>query len=312
MNGICGFGRVTQIALTIALTSVVTGLVASSVCDAGTRALHDKAYWRAVVADDYAPPAGAPLPPLTRELSAYLASTDAELRDDIAYSTLTQWLYLKRIVPPELRSELIAEWVANLQYQIGDREKDTVLRRSFSALMLAVAAALDNEAAYLDREGYKALLDAAMGYLQAEQDTRGFDADKGWLHSVAHSADLLKFLGRSRHLQKGEQAVILTGIADKLTQVDHVLVHGEDERLARAVVSIVARPDVDMPAFRAFLATLGQVRGDGLPEVADLSRNQNRKQLVVSLYAVLSTDSRDLASLRAAREMVLAELKTMM
>jgi hypothetical protein len=299
------------IALT-AFTLLVTGLGANSVSDAGTQGLHDKTWWRAVIADDYTPPTDSPLPSLARELSAGLASTDAELRDEIAYSILTQWLYVKRIVPAGLRAELIAEWIANLRYGIGDRGKDSVLRRSFSALMLAVAAALDNEAAYLDREGYKALLDAAMGYLQAEQDTRGFDADKGWLHSVAHSADLLKFLGRSRHLQKGEQAVILTGIAGKLAQVDHVLVHGEDERLARAVVSIVARPDVDMPAFRALLAALGQVRGDGLPAVADLSRNQNRKQLLVSLYAVLSTDSRDLASLREAREMVLAELKTMM
>jgi hypothetical protein len=299
------------IALT-AFTLLVTGLGANSVSDAGTQGLHDKTWWRAVIADDYTPPTDSPLPSLARELSAGLASTDAELRDEIAYSILTQWLYVKRIVPAGLRAELIAEWIANLRYGIGDRGKDSVLRRSFSALMLAVAAALDNEAAYLDREGYKALLDAAMGYLQAEQDTRGFDADKGWLHSVAHSADLLKFLGRSRHLQKGEQAVILTGIAGKLAQVDHVLVHGEDERLARAVVSIVARPDVDMPAFRALLAALGQVRGDGLPAVADLSRNQNRKQLLVSLYAVLSTDSRDLASLREAREMVLAELKTIM
>jgi len=295
-----------------AFTLLVTGLGANSVSAAGTQGLHDKTWWRAVIADDYTPPTDSPLPSLARELSAGLASTDAELRDEIAYSILTQWLYVKRIVPAGLRAELIAEWIANLRYGIGDRGKDSVLRRSFSALMLAVAAALDNEAAYLDRVGYKALLDAAMKYLQAEQDTRGFDADKGWLHSVAHSADLLKFLGRSRHLQKGEQAVILTGIAGKLAQVDHVLVHGEDERLARAVVSIVARPDVDMPAFRAFLAALGQVRGDGLPAVADLSRNQNRKQLLVSLYAVLSTDSRDLASLREARAMVLAELKTIM
>jgi hypothetical protein len=299
------------IALT-ALTFLVNGVVANSVSDAGTQGLHDKTWWRAVIADDYTPPTDSPLPSLARELSAGLASTDAELRDDIAYSVLTQWLYVKRIVPPGLRAELIAEWIANLQYGIGDRGKDSVIRRSFSALMLSVAAALDNETAYLDREGYKLLFDAATGYLKAERDTRGFDADQGWLHSVAHSADLLKFLGRSRHLEKREQAVILTGIADKLTQVDHVLVYGEDERLARAVVSVVARPDVDMQAFRAFLGALGQVRGDGLPTVVELARNQNRKHLVVSLYAVLNTDSRDLGSLREAREMVLAQLKTMM
>jgi hypothetical protein len=296
----------------MALTSLVTGLAANSASNAGTQGMHDKAWWRTVIADDYRPPTDTPVPSLVRELSAGLASTDAELRDDIAYSVLTQWLYIKRIVPPELRSELIAEWIANLQYGIGDREKDSVIRRSFSALMLSVAAALDNETAYLDREGYRALFDAATGYLQAERDTRGFDADQGWLHSVAHSADLLKFLGRSRHLEKREQALILTGIADKLTQVDHVLVYGEDERLARAVVSIVARPDADMQAFQAFLGALGQIRGDGLPTVVELARNQNRKHLVVSLYAVLNTDSRDLGSLREAREMVLAQLRTMM
>jgi hypothetical protein len=290
---------------------VVTWLFVGS-ASAADEGVHDKAYWRAVIADDYTPPTDTALPLLARELSTALGSTDAELRDEIAYSVLTQWLYVKRLMPRALRDELLAEWARNLQYGIGDRRTDSVLRRSFSALMLAVAVALDNEAAYLDRKEYGALLSAAVEYLRAEQDTRGFDADKGWLHSVAHTADLLKFLGRSRHLERSEQAVILAGIAAKVAELDHVLVHGEDERLARAVVSIVSRPDVDMQAFRAFLASLALSRGVGLPSVPDLTRNQNRKQLAVSLYAVLGTDSRDLDSLREARELLLEHLKTMM
>jgi len=307
MNESCGSRRATPARLMFVAAWVFVGGASA----AGEGA-HDKAYWRAVIADDYTPPTDTALPLLARELSAALGSTDAELRDDIAYSVLTQWLYVKRLMPPALRDELLAQWTMNLQEGIGDRRTDSILRRSFSALMLAVAVALDNEAAYLDRKGYEALLNAAMAYLRAEQDTRGFDADKGWMHSVAHTADLLKFLGRSRHLERSEQAVILSGIAAKVAQLDHVLVHGEDERLARAVVSIVSRPDVDMQAFRAFLASLALSRGDGLPSVPDLTRNQNRKQLAVSLYAVLSTDSRDLDSLREARELLLEHLKTMM
>lgn len=307
MNESCGSRR----ASSAPLMFVVTWLFVGGASAAG-EGVHDKAYWRAVIADDYTPPTDTTLPLLVRELSAALGSTDAELRDDIAYSVLTQWLYVKRLMPRALRDELLAEWTKNLRHGIGDRRTDSVLRRSFSALMLAVAVALDNEAAYLDRKEYEALLSAAMEYLRAEQDTRGFDVDKGWVHSVAHTADLLKFLGRSRHLERSEQAVILSGIAAKVAQLDHVLVHGEDERLARAVVSIVSRPDVDMQAFRTFLASLALSRGDGLPSVADLTRNQNRKQLAVSLYAVLSTDSRDLDSLREARELLLEHLKTMM
>lgn len=307
MNEPCRSRRAAPASLTLFVTWLFIG--GASAADEG---VHDKAYWRAIIADDYTPPTDTALPALARELSAALGSTDAELRDEIAYSVLTQWLYVKRLMPRALRDELLAEWARNLQYGIGDRGTDSVLRRSFSALMLAVAVALDNETAYLDRKEYGALLGAAVEYLHTEQDTRGFDADEGWLHSVAHTADLLKFLGRSRHLERSEQAVILAGIASKVAELDHVLVHGEDERLARAVVSIVSRPDVDVQAFRAFLSSLSLSGGEGLPPVSDLTRNQNRKQLAVSLYAVLSTDSRDLDSLREARELVLEHLKTMM
>jgi hypothetical protein len=178
--------------------------------------------------------------------------------------------------------------------------------------MLSVAAALDNEEPYLDREEFDSLLQAALVYLRDEKDIRGFDPEQGWLHSVAHTADLLKFLGRSRHLAANEQVEVLTAIAEKLSQLDHVLTHGEDERLARAVVSVVARPDVDMHALEAFLGALQQVRSDGLPKPPALAMNQNRKNLAVSLFAVLNTDSRDLESLRTAREHVLAHLRTMM
>jgi hypothetical protein len=178
--------------------------------------------------------------------------------------------------------------------------------------MLSVVTALDNEAPYLDKAAFDGLLDAGLTYLRDERDTRGFDASNGWMHSVAHTADLLKFLGRSRHLGESEQAEILTAIAGKLTQLDRVLVHGEDERLARAVLSIVARPDVDIQAFQTFLSALEPLRIDAFPAPAELAVNQNRKHLAVSLYAVLNTDSRELASLSEAREMTLELLKTMM
>lgn len=285
-------------------------MLASS--DLSMAAAHGKTYWQAISANDFTPPTDVPLASLVEELSDHLGSPDPEMRDEVAYSILTQWLYVKQIVPVELRMALIAEWIENLGNGTGERDTDTVLVRSFSALMLSVAAALDNEVPYLDRQAFATLLDASIAYLQDERDTRGYDAAKGWLHSVAHTADLLKFLGRSRHLEASEQSAILTAIAGKLTEVDHVLAHGEDERLARAVVSIAAREDVDMAAFDSFLAALEQVRSGSLPTPVELARNQNRKHVAVSLYAVLNTDSRNLETLRTARAKVLALLKTMM
>jgi hypothetical protein len=276
---------------------------------AETGQAHDKAWWQAVKAGQYALPPGGSLRNLLRELSAYLGSTDPELRDDIAYTVLTQWLYVKRLAPPEVTRQLVDEWIGNLEIGIGEDGTDSVFRRSFSALMLSVAAALDNEAPYLERAGFRTLLDAALRYLRAEDDTRGFDPAKGWMHSVAHTADLLKFLGRSRHLAPAGQADILTGIAGKVGGLGHVLVHGEDERLARAVVSIVAREDADLVAFEAFLSALRPVPGEGQPTPALLAANQNRRHLAAALYVVLSTDPRDLETLTRARAMTLDMLR---
>jgi hypothetical protein len=293
----------------LALAGLVSAQVAAS---SQTAAPHDKPFWQAIVAAKYAVPAGADVPALVRELSGHLGSTDPEWRDDIAYSVLTSWIYRQRVVPVQLRRELIATWRANLTKGIGETGTDLVLLRSFSALSIATMAILDNEAGFLERAEFAEILGAAIVYLGAEGDVRGFDAAKGWMHSVAHTADLLKFLARSRHLRSEEQSRILRAITDKLGRVDAPLSHGEDERLARAVLSIAARTDFDEAGFRAWAATLGPSRPAGRTTLATLATMQNQKNFAVALYGVLSTDQRDLATIAAARAAVLAALKTFM
>jgi hypothetical protein len=279
---------------------------------ASQRAAHDKAFWQRTVQNKYALPAGEPLPPLVRELSGYLGSPDPELRDDIGYSTLVAWIYRQKVVPVEVRRELLSEWTANLRTGIGTRGADTVFLRSFSALALGILAALDNDASWLEPAEFNGLLTAALAYLRDEVDVRGFDPAKGWMHSTAHTADLLKFLARSRHLEPGQQAVVLDAVLDKVSRTEAVFTHGEDERLARAVLSIAARPDFDEAAFGRWAAKFVPLGGRGAPTPASLATTQNRKNLAVAVYSVLSTDARDLPSIPAARAMMLATLKKVM
>lgn len=270
---------------------------------------HDKAFWRAIAAQKFAVPAGESVPVLVRELSGYLGSPDPELRDDIAYTTLAAWIYRQRIVPADVTRTLVGDWTRNLSAGIGERGTDSVFKRSFSALSLGIVAILDNEAPFLERTEFDRLLAAALAYLGAERDTRGFDPAKGWMHSAAHTADLLKFLGRSRYLTTDQQAAMLAAVSAKLEQVPEVLTHGEDERLARAVLSIVARQDFDASGFEKWIQSLAPARPTSDPTPASLAAGQNRKNLIVSLFALLSTDPRDLATLQAARAAVLPVLK---
>lgn len=287
-------------------------LIIAAAAQAAPTAPHDKAYWHAIIANDFEPPGDASVPHLAGELSGYLGSPDPELRDEIAYSVLTQWIYVEQRVSARVLRGLVADWRANLSRGIGEQGTDTVFLRSFSALMLSVAAALDNKAPWLDQTGFNLLLADALTYLREEKDTRGFDESKGWIHSVAHTADLLKFLARSRFLAPADQAAILGAIAGKLDAIDHVLVQGEDERLARAVVSVVARPDADMAAFEQFLERLRLARATGLPTRSELALNQNRKHLAVSLHALLATAASEEGSTAQAEEKVLKRLEEML
>ena len=294
---------------TIGAAAVFVAMLAHAPAPAAQRAVHDKAYWQQIAKNNYAVPAGGPLQALVKELSGYLASSDPQLRDDIGYSTLVAWIYRQKIVPVGMRRELLSAWTANLRTGIGTRGADTIFVRSFSALALGIFAALDNDAPWLEPAEFKGLLSAALAYLRDEVDVRGFDPAKGWMHSTAHTADLLKFLARSRHLDASQQAVVLDAVLDKMSRTEEVFTHGEDERLARVVLSIAARADFDEAAFGRWAVKFIPLGGRGAPTPASLATTQNRKNLAVAVHAVLSADARDLASVQAARAIMLATLK---
>jgi len=288
----------------LVLSGVMFALVSQS-----APTTHPKSFWRDIVERRSAPPAGQPLPALLQELSGYLGSADPELRDDIGYTVLARWIYVDKVVSVEERRRLLAQWSGNLARGIGEEGTDSVFRRSFSALALGVLAALDNEAAYLDQPEFDRFLTAAIAYLRDERDLRGFDPGKGWMHSTAHTADLLKFLARSRHLQPAQQTLILGAITDKLSRAGSVYTHGEDERLARAVLSIAARSDLDEAGFRRWAADTARPAEAGPQTPATLAAGQNRKHLLVSLHALLSVDARNTPSMQAARAILLSALK---
>ena len=273
---------------------------------------HNREFWRAIVKAEYAVPPNEQIVPLARELSAMLASPDPELRDEFGYSILAAWIFQKRLIEDEPLRGLIAEWTKNLDAGIGTTDTDDVFRRSFSALMLSVAVARDNATPYLDAAEVRTLSTAALGYLARERDVRGYDGDKGWMHSAAHTADLLKFLARSRHLPVGAQGEILDAIAQKLRSAPIAFAYGEDQRFARAVLSIVNRADFDRQAFDAWVLRAKPAwPKEGRPDAALVRGNLNLSNLLAKLYVILATQAQPSDGARAALEGVGAVVKTL-
>src|SRR5258708_35683520 len=155
---------------------------------------HDRAFCRNILKDNYRVPQGQQVFPLIRELSTYLGSPDPELRDQITYTLIYAWIsYQKQLSPAELIT-LLDEWQSNLRISIGEKNTDTVLRRSFSALCLAVLAERDLKTPFLVADRYRTLLHNALNYSQHKQDLRRFDPAKAWIHPTTHTTALLLFL----------------------------------------------------------------------------------------------------------------------
>ncbi len=273
-------------------------------------AAQDKAYWQEIAKNGYAPPEGSSIPELTHKLVALLGSPDPDLRDEIAYSTLTAWIYQKRLLSPEDLRPVTAELLQNLTKDIGSAGTDAVLRRSFSALVLSVVVARDNDRPFLKEDEFRTILQGALTYADSEKDLRGYDPVKGWMHSAAHTADLLKFLGRSRYLSASDQAAILSAIRRKLSGADVVLTFGEDERMARAVLSIIARADFDATGFREWLASAKPTRpAAAKPTIAELARGQNLKNALSKLAVLLLSLPPDAPHAKESAAMVEETLK---
>jgi hypothetical protein len=269
---------------------------------------HDRAFWRAIQTNHYAVPEGEAAVELAHELSGYLGSPDPDLRDNLTYSILDVWI----IERPQLsRQELIPfveEWSANLKIGIGESGTDSVLKRSFSALVLSSIAQRDLKTQFLGDARYHALLNDAISYLNSERDLRGYDGTKGWIHATAHTADLLKAIAENDLLTRDDQHAILAAIAERLATAPTVYSYGEQDRLALAVRSIVLRRDFDSEHFTKWLAGLDDADSNvwkAKPLTpAILAAYQNRTYMLEALIARMSSESLNPAAAAAQAKVV--------
>jgi hypothetical protein len=275
-------------------------------------AVHDTAYWRSIAETRFEVPAGATAQQLAPELLATLGSADPELRDDLALSILTSWIYQKKLLGPDELRPMTLTLEANLRKGIGAIGTDGVLLRSFSALTLSVIAARDNEAPFLSAEEYATLLDEALAYFRDERDTRGFDPAKGWMHGAAHTADLLKFLARNPRLPPAGQSRMLTAMLAKNRESAAPFSQGEDERMARIAISLARRADFDRDGFRAWLtAAQATAAFPKTPTPDALRAQQNVRHLLAALWTELSVDERPSDGADFAKQALRETLKTL-
>ncbi|RIH76714.1 hypothetical protein Mterra_03844 [Calidithermus terrae] len=201
----------------------------------------DRLFWLGIKNSGYAVPQGQSADALSHNLLACLASPDPELRDGFGYAILTRWFRAGQVSNPALKG-IAARLTQNLKAGVGEQGTDTVFGRSFSALILSEVVRRDVQAPFLEPAEFRAVLEAGLAYLGAERDLRGYDARQGYIHGVAHGADLLWRLASSPKTDKADLERILQAVAGKVApEGEHSYVHGESDRLARVALYALNR-----------------------------------------------------------------------
>jgi hypothetical protein len=207
-------------------------------------------------------------------------------------------------------------WSANLDDGLGETGSNRVFKRSFSALCLSLIAAADLSVPFLDPPELLAFFDRMLDYFQRERDLRGFDAVHGWMHTVAHTSDALKFLMRNPKLASGSDARLLSAVRAKIEASDVVFIWGENDRMALALQSAVRRADADAASLAAWtqvwVKAFQMLWANG-PQVDSrrFAVVENASRVMQSLHTALSMESAPTPAGEAARQILIAALAKM-
>jgi len=185
-------------------------------------------------------------------LIACLGDPDPAVRDDFAFALWSEGLRGKQLKPDGLHHA-----AERLTAILTAPEDKAGFNRPFAALALSEVARADRVESFLTEAELHALAATGATYLRGVRDYRGFIAGEGWRHGVAHGADLLMQLSLNPQLTRADADLLLGAIAAQVAPAgSHAYVHGEARRLARPLLFLAKRSDIDDAAWAAWFQAL--------------------------------------------------------
>lgn len=213
--------------------------------------------WDEVLTRDFLVPADRPVTELADELCVMLGSPDPRIRDDTAYPVLAMWT-ARGVLDGHL-----ADLGDRLTSQLPDRP---IYQRSFAVMILSWVVLRDARTGELTDDQVLGWLDAFSSWWRGETDLRGWDQEFGWLHAIAHGADTLRAFGRSGRLTAPHLQQLLDLAVDRLlTDHGYLFAHGEDDRVAYALASILSRAELSADIATGWIGRLHDAIASGEP-----------------------------------------------
>ncbi|GEM_PF-606181 len=221
---------------------------------------------------------------LTYELLENIGEKDSHLRDDIIYPCLAHLLHDNHLDKQELikiTKNLISDQY--LTYDMDNKLEYSALKRSFTSLQLVIIIHVHNRDNIFSKAFIKEIFDSIIDYYSNEKDLRGYDPSVGWIHSIAHAADMFSQLAKCLELEEKDFESMLKVISEKFKINSYSYVSDEDERTVNAIFNLLERDIVSKDFMKEWVNKLGDYdKPNKYPEAYRITGNV--KSLLRSLY----------------------------
>ena len=213
----------------------------------------------------------------------YIGDTDMELRDDLIYTILSNWIADKKLSDQEVNNllEVLLD-KGHLLKGLGETN-DTVFTRTFSVLIVATIIDRHRKNKFLSGDDLQKAFQAVIQFYSEDQDVRGYVEEKGWAHGAAHGADALDEFARCNEIGREDLLIIIDAIYKKVNISHYGYTHFEEERMITAVKAVLGRNLLSSSEVEAWIRSFCNFEKTGIyPD--DLVKEVNINAFLKSLY----------------------------
>lgn len=216
-------------------------------------------------------------------MMAYIGDTDQELRDNLIYTILSNWIIDKVLSDNEVINLLkITIDQEHLLKGLGETN-DTVFSRTFSVLIVAAIIYRHRNDNFLSDNEFQKALQAVIRFYLEDQDVRGYVEKKGWAHGAAHGADALDEFARCDEIGREDLLSIIDAIYKKVNIGHYGYTHFEEERMITAVKAVFDRSILSSSEVEAWIRSFCNFKKTEIyPD--DLVKEVNINVFLKSLY----------------------------
>ncbi|GEM45067.1 DUF2785 domain-containing protein [Deinococcus cellulosilyticus] len=265
------------------LTLVLLSLPAFAQEQCG-KAPYDADFWQNVRSGQL--PEGQSADALSDVLVQCLASPDPVLRDNLGYEIYASWLRGGALTDEGAR-KLTTALLAGLKSGLGEQGTSSVFRRTFSALILSEVMRRDARSRFLLDAEFSGVVEGIAVHLTGEKDLRARTDTEGWMHGVAHAADVLWRIAENPRTTQQDLDVLLAALSSKVAPDQEVFyTHNEPERMARVITTLVARGDYPTEKLEDWISGLlyGTTWRSSFDSEKGMARLHNTRQFFQALY----------------------------